>query len=138
MIAYVDSSVLLRIIIGQPNPLAEWSEIEQGIVSAMVQVECLRALDRLRLQGSLTDEELARMREAVFRFIRSFDVVEVRERILSRAAQPMGVAIGTLDAIHLSTALLWRDERGEEPVVATHDRTLALAARGFGMRVVGA
>src|SRR5688572_12254030 len=138
MIAYVDSSVLLRIIVGQPDQLSEWREIERGVASALVEVECLRALDRLRLQGALSDEEGSRMREGVFRYLDSFEVVQVRESVLARAAQPMGVVMGTLDAVHLATALLWRDEVREEPVVATHDRALALGARAFGFQVVGA
>jgi predicted nucleic acid-binding protein len=137
MIAYLDSSVLLRIIVGQPGQLPEWHQIERGIVSALVEVECLRALDRLRLQGSFSDEALTRMREGVFRYLDSFEVVQVREPVLARAAQPMGVMMGTLDAVHLATALLWREEVREEPVVATHDRALALGARAFGFQVVG-
>lgn len=137
MIAYLDSSVLLRVIVGQPGQLSEWSEIERGIVSALVEVECLRALDRLRLQGSFSDEELTRMREGVFRYLDSFEVVQVREPVLARAAQPMGVMMGTLDALHLATALLWREEVRDEPVIATHDRALGLGARAFGFQVVG-
>lgn len=137
MIAYVDSSVLLRILIGQPDPLAEWRDIERGIASALVEVECLRALERLRLQRALNDEELTRMREAVFRYLDAFEIVQLREPILARAAQPMGLVMGTLDAIHLATALHWRDQIREEPVVATHDRVLARGARAFGFQVVG-
>lgn len=51
MIAYLDSSVLLRVILGQANALREWSAIEGGVVSALVEVECLRTLDRLRVVG---------------------------------------------------------------------------------------
>jgi predicted nucleic acid-binding protein len=138
VIAYLDSSVLLRVIVGQPDRLSEWHEIERGVVSALVEVECLRALDGLRLRGWFSDEDLTRMREAIFRYLDSFEVVQVREPVLARAAQPMPVVMGTLDAIHLATALLWRDAVGEEPVMATHDRTLALAARAFGLEVVGA
>jgi predicted nucleic acid-binding protein len=137
VIAYLDSSVLLRIIVGQPGQLPEWPQIQRGIVSALVEVECLRALDRMRLQGSFSDEELSRMREGVFRYLESFEVVQVREPILARAAQPIGLVMGTLDAVHLATALVWRDEVREEPVVATHDRALALGARAFGFQVVG-
>lgn len=138
MIAYVDSSVMLRVIVGQPGQLSEWPQIQRGIVSALVEVECLRALDRLRLQGSFSDAELSRMREGVLRYLESFEVVQVREPILARAAQPMGLVMGTLDAVHLATALIWRDDVREEPVVATHDRALALGARAFGFQVVGA
>ena len=34
MIAYVDSSVLLRIVLGQPGHLREWASIERGIASS--------------------------------------------------------------------------------------------------------
>ena len=57
--------------------------------------------------------------------------------MLARAAQPMATERGTLDAIHLATALLWRDSADTELVMATHDLALATAARAFGLRVVG-
>lgn len=44
---------------------------------------------------------------------------------------------GTPDAIHLSTAELWREITGKEPFMATHDQALALAARASGFRVLG-
>lgn len=64
MIAYLDSSVLLRVVLGQPNTLPEWSAVEAGIVSALVEVECLRTLDRLRLLQGLSDDELPRDEKA--------------------------------------------------------------------------
>jgi hypothetical protein len=57
--------------------------------------------------------------------------------ILERAAQPMPTELGTLDAIHLATALLWRDMTRNELVMATHDAALAVGARAHGLRVVG-
>jgi hypothetical protein len=57
--------------------------------------------------------------------------------VLSRAAQPFPTPLGTLDAVHLATALLWRETRGEDLVMATHDRDLALAARASGLRTIG-
>jgi hypothetical protein len=44
---------------------------------------------------------------------------------------------GTLDALHLATALVWRDRMGPLAVMATHDTALGLAARAFGFEVVG-
>ena len=57
--------------------------------------------------------------------------------ILDRAAQPMPTELGMLDAIHLATALLWRDLTHADVVVATHDTALALGAQAYGFRVVG-
>ena len=49
----------------------------------------------------------------------------------------MPTEMGTLDAIHLATALLWHESTGEELTMATHDRALALGAKAYGMRVLG-
>jgi predicted nucleic acid-binding protein len=137
MIAYVDSSVLLRIVLGQPGILANWRGIRTGVSSRLAEVECLRALDRLRLRATLEDEEIASRREAVFRFLSTVDVIEVSYPILARASQPLPTELGTLDAIHLATALVWREMNQADLVMATHDQALGLAARACGLRVVG-
>jgi predicted nucleic acid-binding protein len=137
VIAYLDSSTILRIILGQQNSLKEWRSITQGVVSALVEVECLRTLDRLRLAEGLEDAEIAVRREAVYRVLEAVEVVELGRPVLARASQPMPTALGTLDAIHLATALLWKDRSGADLVMATHDEALAMAARASGLRVVG-
>lgn len=138
MIAYLDASVLLRVVLGQRNAIKEWRAIERGIASALVEVECLRTLDRLRLQDDLSDEAIALRREAVFRLLESMEIIDLTRPILTRAAHPLPTALGSLDAIHLATALLWREGRQEDLVMATHDTALAIAARASGFRVVGA
>ena len=137
MTAYLDSSVLLRVIMGQPHCLKEWKTIREGVASALVEVECLRTLDRLRLREEVKHEDFARRREAVFRLLEEVEVVEPTRSVLTRAALPLPVPLGTLDAIHLATALLWRERGGPELVMATHDRTLGTAARACGLRVIG-
>jgi hypothetical protein len=67
----------------------------------------------------------------------SLELVEVDPIVLERAAQPMPTELGTLDAIHLATALLWKDMTKADLVMATHDASLALAAQAHGLRVVG-
>ena len=55
MTAYVDSSILLRLVLRQPDALSEWRQIEQGVSSALTLTECLRTLDRVRLRATLPD-----------------------------------------------------------------------------------
>jgi predicted nucleic acid-binding protein len=137
MIAYIDSSVVLRVVLGQPDRLAEWNEITTGVASGLVEVECLRTIDRLRHAVRLSPEETALRREAVYRLLEAVEVVEPTSVVLRRAAQPLPTPLGTLDAIHLATASLWQEARGKQLVVATHDRALATAARASGFRVLG-
>lgn len=138
MIAYLDSSVLLRVVIGQRDTLKEWQRVTQGIASAIVEVECLRTLDRLRVAQEFSDEVIAERREAVYRLLEAIEIVEITYSVLSRAAQPLPTVLGTLDAIHLATALLWKEQTGKDLSMATHDVALAIAAKASGLRVIGA
>lgn len=137
MIAYVETSIVLRLVLGQPGTLREWRTLDGGVASALVEVESLRTLDRLRLAESLREKELARRRETVYRILETLEVVEPTRPILVRAAQPFPVVLGTLDAIHLATALAWREATETDLAFATHDARLATAARALGLRVVG-
>jgi predicted nucleic acid-binding protein len=137
VIAYLDSSVILRVVLRQPARLAEWNKIAKGVVSRLAEVECMRTIDRLRLAGNLTIEESARRRESIYHVLEGLDLVELTSSVLHRAAQPMVATLGTLDAIHLASAELWRETRGQEMVFATHDRALGLSARASGFKVIG-
>ncbi|HSF05184.1 MAG TPA: type II toxin-antitoxin system VapC family toxin [Methylomirabilota bacterium] len=137
MTAYLDSSVLLRKVLRQPGALRQWTAVRTGVVSALAETECLRTLDRLRARANLSDPEVARRRQAVFRLLESLEVVAVTATVLARAAQPLPTELGTLDAIHLATALLWWEHSGGDLVMATHDLPLATAARACGLPVIG-
>jgi predicted nucleic acid-binding protein len=137
MIAYVDASVLLRVALGQPNALPAWRQIDRGVSSALVMTESLRTLDRLRLRANLSDAEVAIRRAAILALVDSLELVEIDNVVLTRAAQPMPTELGTLDAIHLATALLWKETTGTDLVMATHDGTLALGAQAHGLVVLG-
>lgn len=138
MIGYVDASVLLRVVLGEPGRLREWRQVETAVSSALAEVEVLRTLDRLHLGGALTLEEAAERRGAAIRLLQAVSLAEVSPPVLRRAADPFPTPLGTLDAIHLATALAWRETRHSTLVMATHDGQLALAARACGFEVVGA
>lgn len=138
MTAYVDASVVLRLALGQPNAVAEWSKIQRGVSSALVTTESLRTLDRLRLRAKLSDAEVATRRAAILSLIASLELVDLDAGVLDRASQPMPTELGTLDAIHLATALLWKEMTGIDITVATHDEALGLGAKAHGLPVVGA
>jgi len=137
VIAYLDSSVLLRVVLGQRGRLKDWRAVREGVVSALAEVECLRTLDRLRLRGAITDQDLSIRREAVYRLLEEIEIVEPTRPILARASLPLATPVGTLDAIHLATAMLWRESSSADLVFATHDAALGIAARASGFRVAG-
>jgi predicted nucleic acid-binding protein len=138
VIAYLDTSALLRLVLGEPGALVDLRSSEALISSEMLAVESFRTIDRLRLQGVLSAEEAASRRASAAEWLEAVDLVLLQRPVLARASEPFPTPLGTLDALHLATALVWRDRMGQVLVVATHDRDLALAARSFGIEVLGA
>jgi predicted nucleic acid-binding protein len=134
---YVDSSVLLRVVLGEPGRFRTWSKITNPVASELIQLESLRTIDRARIRLGLEDQEVADRRAAVLEVIDTFHLVPIGRRVLQRAAEPFPTMVGSLDAVHLATALLIRD-RFDDLSLATHDQELAVAARAVGFRVGGA
>ena len=136
MTVYVDSSVLLRVVLAEPGRLRSWKAITRPIASDLVRLECLRTIDRARIRLGLDDEAVALSREAVVEQLETFELISLDPPVLERAAEPFPTVLGSLDALHLASALL---VRGELPDLrfATHDRELALAARAMGFDVLG-
>ncbi len=137
MIAYLDTSALLRLVLREPGALEDLRSCDALVSSELIAVESLRAIDRLRLQGALSVEEAASRRATATEWLEAVDLVLLQRPILGRASEPFPTPLGTLDALHLSTALVWQDRMRQALVMATHDRDLALAARSFGLEVRG-
>lgn len=137
MTAYVDTSALLRLVLREAGALDDLRSYDLLVSSELIAVESARTLDRLRLQGTLSTEEAASRLRVVNDWLEAIDLVLLRPPVLSRASEPLPTPLGTLDALHLATALIWRDRMGELPVMATHDGSLGLAARAFGFEVRG-
>lgn len=136
MTAYIDTSALLRLVLREVGSLDELRSCDALVSSELLAVESYRAIDRLRLQGALSTQEAAERLRVVTEWLEAIDLVLLRPAVLSRAGEPLPTPLGTLDAVHLATALVWRDRMGPL-VVATHDTALALAARAFGFEVRG-
>jgi len=132
---YVDASVVLRILGGEPTPLDAWERIERPIASELVRVECLRTIDRARVQG-LSDAHVAERRAAALQTLSSIGLIPITSAVLDRASEPFPTSLGTLDAIHLASAVL---ARAQIPglILATHDEDLGRAARAMGFEVEG-
>jgi predicted nucleic acid-binding protein len=137
MIAYLDTSALLRIVLREPGALDELRSCDALVSSELIAVESARTIDRLRLQGALTSDEAAARVRIVTEWLEAIDLVLLRPPVLNRASEPMPMPLGTLDALHLATALIWRDRMGPLPALATHDTGLGSAARAFGFEVLG-
>jgi predicted nucleic acid-binding protein len=137
VIAYVDTSALLRIVLRERGAVDDLRTYDRLVSNELIGVESARTIDRLRNQGALTMEEATERIGVVNEWLEAVDLVLLRPPVLSRASEPMPMPVGTLDAIHLATALIWRDRLGPLPQIVTHDAALGAAARAFGFDVRG-
>ena len=137
MIAYIDSSVLLRFGLDQPDPLSDLLRIEGRVTSLVAEVECLRAVESARTRGQLDMDESADRRRLVHAYLRRMRRLPVTASVLRRAGEAYPLPVKSLDAIHLASALLLRDREARDLVFATHDRQLGRLAAVMDFPVIG-
>jgi predicted nucleic acid-binding protein len=105
MTVYVDTSVVLRILLHEPDPVGIWGQWSKAYSSASWRVEALRTVDRLRLNHEISDVQVAELVRDIQIIHESFAIHPVTNQTLQRASETFPTVVGTLDAIHLATAL---------------------------------
>ena len=87
MRAYVDSSVLLRVVLRAPQALREWQEITEAVACGLLQIECLRAIDRLQLTGELKRDEVSPTFAALHAAMDRIFLLKFTNEVVARAGQ---------------------------------------------------
>jgi hypothetical protein len=125
---------LLRRLLRQPDALSGLSRWNL-VASELLAVEVRRTLHRYFAAQLLSERDLALRTAELHALLAAVDQVPLSKAILNRAGGPPGGALGTLDAIHLVTAMVWSEYQSEDIAFLTHDRQLANAARACGLTV---
>jgi predicted nucleic acid-binding protein len=133
--AYIDSSVVLRILLPQSDAIPDLTRWRL-FSSQLVDVEVRRTLLRYHAEHVLSAASFAR-RVNEWNLVRdSIDLVSISNGILQRAAEPFPTLVKTLDGIHLATAIGWAGQTQAPVTILTHDRPLGIAASACGFAVV--
>jgi hypothetical protein len=112
-----------------------WGQWYKAYSSALWRVEALRTADRLRLTHEISDTELAELVREIQIAHETFAIHPVTTQVLQRASETFPTVVGTLDAIHLATALSIREIEKLDLLLA-HDSQLGTAARSLGFEVI--
>jgi len=136
MKVYIDTSVVLRVLFAEPTALSSWGEWEEAFSSRLWHTEALRVLERVRMEGRCESTQFVCLRKNIEVINDHFAIVPLSEAILARAGESFPTMIGTLDAIHLASALYVRDSAGLDAFL-THDKQLGMAASAMGFHVIG-
>jgi hypothetical protein len=137
MIAYLDSSVVLRIVFGEKKPLRITRDLQYTISSEILKIECFRTVDRMRHHLSLSDDVVAERYALLHQALQTIRFVKLDDSIIERASQPFPTVVKSLDAIHLSTAVIWKHHEGAPVTFLTHGEKQGKTARALGFEVLG-
>ena len=136
MRTYVDSSVVLRHILSGDQALNVLRISDEVGSSDLLIIECQRVLQRERMAAHLDDQQYSLSVGLLNKILERLYLIDMGPAVKRRAAGPFPTVIGTLDAIHLASAILWGEvESGSEIRILTHDKQLALCAHSLGIRV---
>jgi predicted nucleic acid-binding protein len=123
---YVDTSVLGRVLLGEPEAAAilrELAAFESRVASRLLRIE----LRRLALRHGLDSDATA--------LVGAIAIVPFDDETLTRAETLPPASVATLDAIHLATAVRLA-QAGLVDAVMTYDARLAGGAREHGLAVL--
>src|SRR5262249_54556605 len=136
MILYLDTSVVLRPLLDQPKKLSTWGQWDAAYSSELMNVECRRVIDRLRLEAAFDDKGVAEAIEQLTRIQRTMRQIRLTRSIIHAASQTMPTIVKTLDALHLASAIAIRERRNIDLMFATHDSQQATAARALSFTCI--
>lgn len=137
MIYYLDSSVVVDWLFlenGKSGRIGHSSELH---LSVLTRVEVCRALDRHKLRGWLTDEEIAVILHRFATFTGSAKWIPVSASVIEQAMMSFPTFVKSLDAIHIASALLLKKNGKATVTFVTHDRQQGIGAMAMGFDVEG-
>jgi predicted nucleic acid-binding protein len=124
-VIYIDSSVALAYLLGEPRSPPQASLWQQSLTSsALLEYEVWNRVNALGRSDPLG--------RAVRELLNRTSLVEMDRPALVRTLQPWPLRIRTLDALHLATMVFLR-QQGESVELASYDTRLLDAARALGI-----
>jgi len=139
MIVYLDTSALVKHYVQESDS----EEVERVIgearlvgTAAITRVEIAAALAKAVRTRLLSTDEAAEALSAFEAEWESLVRLQLHELLLARAASlAWERGLRGYDAVHMASALFWRDMVGEPVVLATYDRELWEEAVRSGLKV---
>jgi uncharacterized protein len=137
--AYFDTSVLVKSYVAEPGTPAALRLLGRYAIlsSAIATVELASAIRYHRAQRKLTARELSRIEARIADERPLWNLLAVDGSVLERAeALTRVMAVKTLDAVHVASALVFEHETGLRVPFVTGDDQQRRAATALGLAVV--
>ncbi|MBV9101525.1 MAG: type II toxin-antitoxin system VapC family toxin [Candidatus Dormibacteraeota bacterium] len=124
---YLDSSAITKLVVDEPHSAALGTWLTTRATSARVTSE----IATLEVRRACRRISSAFVEEAEL-FLAGLDLVYLDQAIMQRASRLDPVELGSLDALHLASALT---VEADLTVFVTYDQQLSRAARAAGLSV---
>ena len=130
MVAYLDSSVVLRYILKGDPAIQHALSCDQLVSSELLEIECRRVIHRCRMEGELDDEGVAIAVTRLKKVLSGISLLQLSIAVKKRAMDAFPVSIKTLDALHLASALVFSEIiKDERVLVFTFDSAMNRCAK---------
>lgn len=136
MVAYLDSSVLLRHILLGESGIEHVFAVEKVISSELLEIECSRVLHRYRLQNDLDDNGFIEASDRLEKVLNAVSIIRLSQKVKNRSKEAFPIIINTHDALHLSSAIIYQEERQEDSLlIFSYDTGMNRCAKSLGFKV---
>ncbi|MFW6261208.1 MAG: PIN domain-containing protein [Spirochaetota bacterium] len=140
MVAYLDTSVVLQHILRGDIAIRHAFAVGRVVTSELTRIESCRVIHRYRLHGDLDDDGLVAATDRLDAVLAGVAVADLSRAVRTRAMGSFPVVVGTLDALHLATALLYAESyldsaANEQVLVFSHDVAMNRCAAALGFPV---
>ena len=136
MVAYLDSSVLLRHILLGDSGIKHVFAVRQVISSELLKIECRRVLHRYRLQNMLNDDSFIESVNRLEQVLKAVSIIRLSPAVKKRSTEAFPVTIKTLDALHISSALAFQEaSQSESLLIFSYDNGMNRCAKSLGFTV---
>ena len=136
---YAESSAVLAWLLGEKEGTRAYEELKAAdlvVSSDLTILECERALLRLRISGELTEAVVADRQATLTGASAGWHLLHLVDEVLDRSRLPFpSEPVRTMDAIHLSSALVLRSVTPGLALLSL-DRRIRLNGRRLGFKVV--
>lgn len=133
MVAYLDSSVLLRHILLGDSSIEQVLSCPHIISSELLEIESRRVIHRYRIDGDIDDEGFILASKRLNKLLSGLSLVALSSPVKKRGMGAFPVSVKTLDALHLASALIFSEVRPEETVlIFSFDTNMNRCAQALG------
>jgi predicted nucleic acid-binding protein len=126
LVAYLDSSALVKLVVDEPESDALRDELTGWIAQASSDIARVELRRAVRRRG----REQSRRLEQARRLFGGIELMYITDAILDAAAELDPPALRSLDALHLASALALRERLG---VLISYDKRMLGAAAEVGL-----